>query len=192
MGTTTHSSVFALQDKKTGIIDIAIRLRATTYASTIEYEKAVELATLLEQWASGMIAMHEHEMKRCKSHYHTPMVLLEWVQNNHKYVPDDLFHHIQQAYIMPSKSGDDKHFYMACAVKKVMDVVASKYGISLKELYGEVGGKDFYTCMAPNKQGKPCSVKVHSGFFCHKHLQHKVSPEADYGVWCKRQKTSNI
>jgi hypothetical protein len=132
-----------------------------------------------------LVDWNEGKLSQKNKSFATPFEIVDWVCSHPSLAPPDLYWHINQIHYDNGKS-DDKHFYMASTLKKMLNMVSLEYGIPLDDMYKKFGGKSFYVCAGETSGvlGKrKCTKKANGGFFCGNHACQRCDPVSDYKRW---------
>lgn len=151
--------------------------------STSQDPRLLHLHQLIVAWQEGKLIMKNQS-------FGTPYEIISWLAENSAIAPSSLFHHVHQIYYDKGKC-DDKHFYIASLLKKMLDMVSCEYGISSKELYTKFGTPEFYQCAAQvdsKHMGKVigkkrCNKVANGGVFCATHCDQCSDPASDFKRW---------
>lgn len=155
--------------------DIIFSLSQQVAAGGADAAPLSELLGLLADWNDGKLS------QKNKS-FSTPYEIVSWVAEHPTLTPPDLFWHINQIYYNNSKS-DDKHFYMASMLKKMLNMVSLEYGIPIADLYTKFGTKEVYQCAAVVGGKRRCEKVANGGFFCGNHSCQRCDPATDFKRW---------
>lgn len=153
--------------------------------------KASELTGLLQRWKDMTFNLVGKETKSTgvkveskyrNFFYHTPRELILWVLDNPTHTPAELYTCITATAYDYDTYGDDQHMYLACSLKKLMDMVSMEYSIPLGDMYQKFGRASFLSCFVTTKKGK-CSNACYSHVFCNKHRHIASTPYDAFQKW---------
>lgn len=153
--------------------------------------KATELVGLLQRWKDLTFNYVGKDNKKTgvkveskyrDFFYHTPRELILWVLNNPAYTPSELYTCITATAYDYDAYGDDQHMYLACSLKKLMDMISMEYRVPLGDMYQKFGRSNFLTCFATTKKGQ-CSNACYSHVYCTKHKHLVQSPLDAFQKW---------